>query len=153
MIELTLSIFSAIIGGFIGAFLSYHYNRKSTREYMRVQNTLLLYEEFNSDTMLNSRRIADNYLHSHKDKSLDNVVGYEYPEGYHVSRILHFFCKIEAFHRLKYIDVKLAKEFFSGHYEYWYTTHFQYYHSEIEKDYEFWYFLSMKKWINTTSAN
>ena len=86
----------------------------------RKKFTVLLFDEFNSVEMLKHRLSADETLKNKDYKNLQHLYNSISMDEYlHVSQVLHFFEKIQAYDDSNLVNGKLMKGLMGSYFRYW----------------------------------
>lgn len=129
--ELVAALVGAIIGSVVTALLTYFFARREQQHQSRVQTTLNLYSQYQSNEMVTSRGLADRNLRqinlaaNPKDyRELYSMLDYE--DYLHVARVIHFFEQVGVLHKTKNLDEAIVKETIAPYFAYWYQRHLKY---------------------------
>ena len=123
-----IGVVSTLLGALIGSAVSYLLTRNRDIERSRIDRTLRLMEQYNSAEFLKMRgdadRILDAYFETHERCSW-NKLYHDLKENYTpISAIEHFHQMLLYLHESKEINDILARKFWAGHFNHWYSKHF-----------------------------
>jgi hypothetical protein len=117
MIELLSAVIGALIGSISSAIFSLYYGLWNQKRRRKLETTVTLYQEYQTHSMLSCRIKTSKLL---RQSLID--FNLSYVELYHrlstddwlaISTSLHFRERLAVYHKVEYLDNKLAKALFS----------------------------------------
>ena len=129
MPDLVWNFAAVIVGGLVTVMVTAYFANRQEMEKIRIETTLHLFAQYQSNEMVTSRNQANKILRENKTREHPFSYGELYlqlpSDQYdHIARILQFFTQVALLHRSKYLDRKLVQASLGKYFEFWHNEHF-----------------------------
>jgi hypothetical protein len=127
-----MEIIIALVSAFLGAIASAYFANNANLKQNRIQTTLQMYSDFQSQDMLETRHQAEKFIMENRELSLSQLSSINEHQFRYVSLIIHYFEQLSILKKHGYIDKRLLKGLFGRYYIFWHKNYFQHL---FEKEY------------------